>query len=63
MSLNHSGHQLFNFQKKKGFFKRFNFEIKGFQPENKGFSGKLKSFTCGKKGFFTACNSNKNSNK
>ena len=47
----------------KGFLKGSILKIKGFWPENKGFSGKLKGFTCGKKRFFTACNSNKNSNK
>ena len=49
--------------RKKVFLKGSILKIKGFQPENKGFSGKLKGFTCGKKVFFTACNSNKNSNK
>ena len=58
-----SGHQLLISKKKKVFLKSSILKIKSLWPENKGFLGKLKGFTHGKKGFFTACNSNKNSNK
>ena len=52
-----------NFQKKNIFLKGSILKIKGFWPENKVFFREIKRFYLWQKRFFTACNSNKNSNK